>query len=52
MKPIIKFNNGRGAILCKGCNVTLKEGLTKDEFNGKTDLFFCEKCKQYFTKTG
>jgi len=43
-KPIIKFNNGYGAILCNKCRVIIKDGLTKDEFDGKTDLIWCDKC--------
>ena len=43
-KPIIKFNNGIGAILCNKCRVIIKENLTKDEINGKTDLIWCNKC--------
>ena len=44
MKPIIKFNNGYGAILCNRCRVIIKENLTKEEFEGNTDLLLCEKC--------
>ena len=44
MKPIIKFNNGRGAILCHRCRTIIKEDLTEDEMHGKTDLFYCKKC--------
>ena len=43
IKPIIKFNNGRGAILCNYCYVIIKEDLTKEEIEGGTDLLFCEK---------
>lgn len=45
IKPIIKFNGGRGAILCNNCSVIIKENLSRDEFAGKTDILFCEKCK-------
>lgn len=44
MKPIIKFNGGRGAILCNQCGVIIKEDLTKEEIQGKTDILFCHKC--------
>ena len=44
MKPIIKFNSGAGAILCHKCSRIIKEGLTKDEIEGKTDLMYCDKC--------
>ena len=43
-KPIVKFNGGYGALLCNECRVIIKGGLTKDEFEGKTDLIFCDKC--------
>jgi len=45
MKPIIKYNNGIGAILCNECRVIIKRYLTKKELGGNTDLLFCEKCK-------
>ena len=44
IKPIIKFNNGRGAILCNKCRVIIKEDLNKGEYEGKTDLLFCKEC--------
>jgi len=43
-KPIIKFNGGRGAILCVKCRKILKEDLSFEEFLGKTDLLFCNDC--------
>jgi len=43
-KPIIKFNGGRGAILCRKCRKVIKENLTLNEFLGKTDHIFCHKC--------
>lgn len=45
MKPIIKFNGGKGAIICHKCKVIIKENLTKDEVNGKTNLLYCDLCK-------
>ena len=44
MKPIIKFNSGAGAILCHKCGRIIKENLTKEEADGRTDLMYCEKC--------
>jgi putative RNA 2'-phosphotransferase len=44
MKPIIKFNGGRGAILCNKCSVIIKEDLNIDEVNGKTNLLLCDTC--------
>lgn len=45
VKPYIKFNSGNGAILCNYCSRIIKDNLTKDEWNGNTDLLFCEKHK-------
>jgi len=45
MKPIIKFNNGRGAILCNRCRTIIKEDLTKAETQGQTNLLLCDSCK-------
>jgi len=44
VKPVIKFNGGRGAILCIKCSVIIKEDLTKEEANGETDLLLCDEC--------
>jgi len=46
MKPYIKFNGGYGAILCRRCGRIIKEGLTPKEWQGKTNLFYCDKCKE------
>ena len=43
MKPIIKFDGDTGSILCNTCNVVIKEGLTKEEVNGRTYLLFCDE---------
>jgi hypothetical protein len=45
-EPIIKFNDGDGAILCKRCFGIVKEGLTKKEASGDTDVLICETCKE------
>jgi hypothetical protein len=45
LKPIIKYNGGNGAILCNKCGIIIKVNLTKIEFQGKTKLLFCDKCK-------
>lgn len=39
MKPIYKFNNGRGAMLCNYCRTIISIGK-------KTDALLCDKCKQ------
>ena len=36
MKPIHKFNGGRGATLCNNCKSIISEGLTED--------LYCENC--------
>ena len=52
LKPIIKFNNGNGAILCNKCSVIIKSNLTKEEFDGRTHLLFCdEHWKEYQNAT-
>jgi hypothetical protein len=38
MKPIHKFNNGRGATLCNQCSVIISVGLTDD--------LYCNKCRK------
>jgi hypothetical protein len=42
MKPIHKFNNGRGATLCNQCSVIITTGLTDD--------LYCEECKDHRRK--
>jgi hypothetical protein len=51
-KLIIKFNGGRGAILCSKCSVIIKDkDYTKEEldyFKGKIEYLppqYCKKCK-------
>ena len=44
LKPIIKFNGGKGAILCRNCKKIIKENLTWKEFRGKTTELFCHNC--------
>jgi hypothetical protein len=38
MKPIHKFNNGKGATICCKCSVIITTGLTDD--------LYCNKCKK------
>ena len=38
MKPIHKFNNGRGATLCNQCSVIISVGLTDD--------LYCKDCRK------
>lgn len=39
MKPIHKYNNGNGAMLCNGCRTIISTGPMTEEV-------LCEKCKQ------
>jgi hypothetical protein len=51
-KPIIKFNNGNGAILCNTCSKIIKTDLSKQELKGRTGLLFCEEhYKEWINKT-
>ena len=38
-KAIVKFNGGRGALLCNGCNVILSYGSDHEDMR-----HYCEKC--------
>jgi hypothetical protein len=38
IRPIHKFNNGRGAMLCNNCRTIISTGPPTEEL-------FCEKCK-------
>lgn len=38
MKPIHKFNNGRGAMLCNTCRTIISTGPATKEL-------YCQKCK-------
>jgi hypothetical protein len=44
LRPIIKFNGGRGAILCHKCRKIIKENLTTNEINGLVENLFCLDC--------
>jgi hypothetical protein len=43
---IKKFNGGKGAILCNGCRVIVKQGngITKEDWES-TEPLFCVKCR-------
>ena len=50
---IVKFNGGRLALLCKSCNVTIREGrdisfLCVDEGKGFKDDCYCPECLKKF----
>lgn len=40
-KAIVKFNGGRGALLCNKCRVIIAYG-----FDHKDKEHFCNKCKE------
>ncbi len=40
----VRFNGGRGAILCNACRVIIKSNLTKEEINDPTPMF-CIPCR-------
>ena len=42
-RAIIKFNNGRGALLCNRCRVILKEDFNPSTIEDKE--YFCIECK-------
>lgn len=41
---IVKYNNGRGALLCNGCRVILSYGFEHDDRK-----HYCEGCKKRLT---
>lgn len=43
LKPIIKFNNGHGAILCHKCRKIIKQNLSNKE-KGTVENLFCLDC--------
>ncbi len=44
-KGIVKFNGGRGAILCNKCRVIIKSGLTSEDFEeAPLSYNFCDDC--------
>ena len=52
-KAIFKFNNRRGALLCSGCSIILKEGyrFSDEEMaamhgEGELEAQYCKKCDE------
>lgn len=41
MKPIHKYNNGNGAMICNKCRTIISTGP-------KTDEVLCKKCKENY----
>lgn len=59
-KAIVKFNGGRGAILCSGCRVIIKEGheftplelhYIRGELNYDLPPQYCKQCVIKVAKT-
>lgn len=47
MKIDYRFNNGRGAVLCRKCQIIIDQDLSWDEAKERwTDKDICEKCKK------
>lgn len=44
LSPIIKFNGGRGAILCHKCGKIIKENLKLSEIKRRVENLFCVEC--------
>jgi hypothetical protein len=44
LRPIIKFNGGRGAVLCHKCRKIIKENISKEEFKNLCENLFCNSC--------
>jgi len=44
LKPIIKFNGGRGAILCHKCRKIIRQNLKRDDLKHKVENLFCTEC--------
>lgn len=51
IKPIVKFNGGRGAIICNTCRVIVRVDLTEQEWSRPHVLFCEEHNKAYLNKT-
>lgn len=44
-RRILKFNDGKGAILCSGCRKIIKTYPTQEEIND-TEPMYCGKCQE------
>jgi DNA-directed RNA polymerase beta' subunit len=44
LRPIIKFNGGRGAIICHKCRKIIKENIRFKEWFGNAEELFCAEC--------
>jgi hypothetical protein len=44
LKPIFKFNGGKGVVLCRNCGTIIKENISQKDAKNSTDLLFCRSC--------
>jgi hypothetical protein len=47
MKPILRFNNGRGAVTCEKCDIIVDQDFDKDEWDALCKLnvpCYCKEC--------
>jgi len=50
LKPIHKFNGGKGATLCYSCRVIITESLTEDAYCNKCRKILDDGLKSVFKK--
>lgn len=49
MKPDVRFNGGRGAVLCEECQIIVDEGFTNIEWDALRELdtsCYCQECNK------
>lgn len=45
LKPLVKFNNGRGAVLCHRCHKIIRQGFVSVKGSKvKAEDLFCPEC--------
>lgn len=44
LHPLIKFNGGRGAILCRKCGKIIKENIKLSDLTRSVEAIFCFEC--------
>ena len=44
LHPLIKFNGGRGAILCRKCRKVIKENINIHDIKITVENIFCLEC--------
>ena len=43
-RPHLKFNGGRGAILCRKCGKIIKENISRYDLRRVVENLFCVEC--------